>query len=119
MKLNRRHPYAIVGAVLVTAGAAAGVAYADKREPAEDAQPITQAAVSMVQAVQTAELRASGKARRAEYESSKRGWVYEVEVVSGARVFDVTVSATDGTVLSTEEDKADRDGHDGHDDDKD
>ena len=33
-----------------------------------------------------AEQHANGKASRAEYENSKQGWVYDVEVVSGAKV---------------------------------
>lgn len=114
MKLNRRFSYAILATVLAAGGA---VAYADHRsedgEPAADAVPVAQAPVSMVQAIQVAELRASGKARRAEYENSKLGWVYEVEVVSGNRVFDVSVSSINGTVLSAQEDAADRDEYDG------
>ncbi len=52
---------------------------------------------------------ASDKASRAEYENSKQGWVYDVEVVSGAKVFDVRVDADKGTVISSAEDKADHD----------
>lgn len=122
MKLNRRHRQAILGAVVLVAGAAGAVAYAEKidaDEPANDAQPVSQAAISMVQAVQTAELSAAGRARRAEYEDSKQGWVYDVEVVSGSKVFDVRVSASNGSVLSKQEDTPDRDGrneHEGKDD---
>lgn len=46
---------------------------------------------------------------RAEYEKSQQGWAYDVEVVSGAKVFDVKVDADKGTVISAAEDKADRD----------
>lgn len=35
--------------------------------------------------------------------------MYEVEVVSGAKVFDVKIDADKGTVISSAEDKADRD----------
>ena len=58
----------------------------------------------------TAEQHAQGKASRAEYEDSKQGWVYDVEVVSGSKVFDVKVDANKGTVLSSAEDDADEDG---------
>jgi uncharacterized membrane protein YkoI len=61
------------------------------------------------QAVTVAEQHANGKASRAEYENSKQGWVYDVEVVSGAKVFDVRVDADKGTVISSAEDKADHD----------
>lgn len=109
MKLNRRYSFTALGVLLVAVGA---VAYADHdggdREPAADAVPVTQSAVSMVQAIQAAELRGSGKARRAEYENSKQGWVYEVEIVSANRVIDVRVSAVDGSVLSAKEDAEDR-----------
>lgn len=123
MKLTIRHRFAVFGALLVAAGAmaAGAMAFDEGDEPANDAVPVSQAAISMVQAIQTAELRASGKARRAEYESSKQGWVYEIEVINGNKVFDVRVSATDGTVLSAQEDVPDRDGHkgrEGRDDDK-
>ena len=63
----------------------------------------------LAQAVTAAEQHANGKAIRAEYEQSKPGWVYDVEVVSGAKVFDVKVDADKGTVISSVEDKADRD----------
>ena len=36
--------------------------------------------------------------------------MYDVEVVSGAKVFDVKVDGTKGTVISSVEDKADHDG---------
>jgi hypothetical protein len=42
------------------------------------------AKISLTQAVTVAEQHANGKAR-AEYENSKQGWVYDVEVVSGPR----------------------------------
>ena len=74
-----------------------------------DAMAITKAKISLTQAVTTAEQHASGKAARAEYENSKHGWVYDVEVVSGAKVFDVKVDGDKGTVISSTEDKADRD----------
>ena len=115
MNLNTRRKLSIFGLLVVAAGAMAAGAMAndDNDEPANDAVPVSQAPVSMIQAVQTAELHASGKARRAEYENSKQGWTYEVEIVNGNRVIDVRVSATNGTVLSSQEDVADRDGHEG------
>jgi len=114
MTLNRRYKHAILGVVVVAVGAAGAMAYAENSEPAQDAVPISQAGVSMIQAIQAAEQHVSGRARRAEYENSKQGWVYEVEVVDGPRVFDVRVSAADGSVLSSAEDAPDREGREDH-----
>jgi hypothetical protein len=53
-----------------------------------------------------AEQHVNGKAAHAGYENSKQGWVYDVEVVSGVKVFDVKLDATKGTVISSAEDMA-------------
>ncbi len=114
--MNRRYLYALLGASLITVGA---IAYAEKDEtpdePANDAVPVTTAPVSLVQAVQAAEQRTAGKARQAEYTHTREGWVYDVEVVSGTRVFDVRVDARSGNVMSSAEDKPDH-GERHHDD---
>lgn len=73
------------------------------------AMAITKAKISLVQAVAVAEQHVNGQASHAEYENSKQGWVYDVEVVSGAKVFDVRIDANKGTVISSAEDTADRD----------
>ena len=49
----------------------------------------------------------NGKAAKAEFEDGRHGRVFEVEVVSGSKVFDVKVDADSGTVLSSTEDKID------------
>jgi|GEM_PF-6765067 len=69
------------------------------------------ATVGLAQAVTTAEQHVSGKAVRAEYEKHgiRSQWVYDVEVVVGSKAFDVSVDATTGAVLSSQEDRADRD----------
>jgi uncharacterized membrane protein YkoI len=96
--------------LLVVAIAGTGaVAYAAKGSIENDALAISQAKISLTQAVTVAEQHANGKASRAEYENSKQGWVFDVEVVSGAKVFDVRVDADKGTVISFSEDKADHD----------
>ncbi len=97
--------------LLVVATAAAGtVAYAAQGGMENDAIAVTKAKTPLAQAVTTAEQHVNGKAARAEYENSKHGWVYDVEVVSGTKVFDVKVDADKGTVISSAEDKADHDG---------
>lgn len=101
----RHTKIAIVTTVLTAAGA---MAYAAKSME-NDATAVTQAKISMVQAITSAELHAGGKAARAEYEKTKAGWVYDVEVVSATKVFDVRVDADKGTVISSVEDKGDSD----------
>ena len=105
----RYHRYSILTGTLVTLGS---VAYA-AGGTANDGLAVTQARVGLTQAVATAEQHANGRASRAEYELSKAGGVYDVEVVSGARVFDVKVDADKGTVIASTEDRTDRD--DAHD----
>ena len=104
-------------ALLATAIAAAGtVAFAAQGGIGNDAMAITTAKIPLAQAITIAEQHANGRAARAEYENSKQGWVYDVEVVSGTKIFDVKVDAGKGTVISSAEDKADHD--DDHDHDK-
>jgi uncharacterized membrane protein YkoI len=96
--------------VLATAIAASGaVACAAQSGTDNDAIAIAKAKTSLAQAVATAEQHAHGKATNAEYESSTHGQLYDVEVVSGAKVIHVKVDADKGTVISSAEDKTDRD----------
>ncbi|MFC7299576.1 PepSY domain-containing protein [Herminiimonas aquatilis] len=104
--MNRYSKFSLLAAAIA---AASTFAYATQGGMENDAQSITKVKIPLVQAVTTAEQHANGKAARAEYENSKHGWVYDVEVVSGAKVFDVKVDAFKGTVISSAEDKADRD----------
>ena len=101
----RNTKIAILATVLASAGA---VAYAASTME-NDAAAITQAKIPMTQAITVAEQHVGGKAARAEYEKTKTGWAYDVEVVNGAKVFDVKVDADKATVISSAEDKADRD----------
>ncbi len=96
---------AILATVLASAGAAAYAAGTMEN----DAAAIAQAKIPLTQAITVAEQYVGGKAARAEYEKIKTGWAYDVEVVSGAKVFDVKVDADKATVISSTEDKADRD----------
>ena len=96
----------LLAIAIATAGA---VAYAAKGGMENDAMAIAKAKIPLAQAVTAAEQHAHGKASRAEYENSEQGWVYDVEVVSGAKVFDVRVDADKGTVISSAEDKSDHD----------
>ena len=91
---------ALVTAAAIAYGAGSGE---------NDALSVTSAKISLIQATTAAEQHVHGKAARAEYEKSKGKWVFDVEVVSGAKVFDVKVDANSGTVLGATEDKTDHD----------
>ena len=110
------HRYSKLSLLALTITAAASMAYAatgamgDKEN---DALATATAKVSLIQAVETAQQHTGGKATHAEYEHSKQGWVVDVEVVNGVKVFDVRVDADKGTVISSAEDKAEHaDEHD-------
>lgn len=103
-----------LAAVAAGALAAATFAYAAHERP-NDALSVLQAKVSLLQAVASAEQHVQGKASSAEYEHGARGGVYDVEVVSANKVFDVRVDAADGKVIASVEDAQDHE-HDDHDD---
>lgn len=92
--------------------------YAAKGEDEGNAAEIAalaQAKITMTQAVTTAEQHANGRAARAEFDTGKAGSAYDIEVVSGAKVFDVKVDANTGAVLASAEDKGDKEHeHEGH-----
>ena len=94
-------------AVAVAMAASGAVAYAAGGGQENDALAIANARISLTQAVAAAEQHANGKATHAEFEHSRQGWIYEVEVVSGAKVFDIKVDAEKGTVIASQEDRAD------------
>ncbi len=101
----RNTKIAILAAVLATGGVAAYAANAVQN----DAMAMTQAKISLTQAITAAEQHTGGKASKAEFEKTKMGWAYDVEVVNGVKVFDVRVDTDKGTVISSAEDKADQD----------
>ncbi len=102
-------------AVVATAFAALGGAAYAAQSAGNDALSIDKAKISITQAINTAEQRHGGKASKAEFENTRSGPAYEIEVVSGTRVFDVKVDAVKGTILASAEDTLDRDGGDDHD----
>ena len=88
---------------------AASAAYAARNVAENDAAVIANAKISITQAISVAEQHVGGKAARADYENTRQGRVYDVEVVNGTKVFDVRVDAEKATVLSSVEDQGDRD----------
>lgn len=112
--IEKRTLYVAATAAALLIGGA-GFAVAEKMDTQEnDAQAVLKAQVSLIQAVTMAEQTANGKAARAEYEQDRGGQHYDVEVVSGAKVYDVRVDAVSGKVLSSVEDRVDQ--HDKDDD---
>lgn len=93
--------------VVAAMAATATAAYAAKDNSENDALAITQAKVSLAQAVTAAEQHAVGKASKAEFEHDHKGVYYEIEVVSGAKVYDVKVDANSGAVIAATEDEND------------
>ncbi len=103
----RKSLFAMLALALVVAGGATAFA---AQTALNDAESVNQATLTLSQAIAAAEQQAGGRASKAEYEHSKaHGWVYDVEVVSGAKVFDVKVDAQSGTVLASTLDSGDHD----------
>ncbi|MEO8344116.1 MAG: PepSY domain-containing protein [Betaproteobacteria bacterium] len=100
--------YRKLSALAIALAAFGTIAYAAKGME-NDGLAVVQAKIPMTQAVATAEQHVNGKASRAEYEKTKTGWAYDVEVVSGNKVFDVRVDADSGSVIASNEDKVDHD----------
>ena len=78
------------------------------KSPNNDATAISAARVSLDAAVVAAERHVQGKAVHADYEQRKgEQGVYKVEVAGSTGVFDVTIDAGNGRVLSSAPDKVD------------
>jgi uncharacterized membrane protein YkoI len=102
--------YTKVSVLFVTIAAiAAGTAAYAAKQSENDAFAVTNAKVSLVQAISAAEQHVKGKASRAEYEKTKSGWAYDVEVVANGKVFDVTVNSENAAIIASTEDKEDHD----------
>lgn len=102
------YAYTKIGLATTVLFAMAVAAYAAKNVESE-ATIVSQAKISMSQALSVAEQHANGKASRAEIEKTKAGLAYDFEVVSGSKIFGVRVDADKGTVISSAEEKSDHD----------
>lgn len=96
----------LLATVIIATGLTALAARASKDN---DAQYIPPAKTTLGQAVAAAEQQVKGRAVRAELEKARQGWVYDVEVIQGDKVFDVKVDAEKASVISAEQDRTDRD----------
>jgi hypothetical protein len=100
--------YTKLSLLAIAIAATGAVAYAANGGMENDALAISKAKIPSLRRSPSPSSTPMARSR-AEYENSKQGWVYDVEVVSGAKVFDVRVDADKGTVISSAEDKADHD----------
>jgi uncharacterized membrane protein YkoI len=108
--MNRK----LTAALAVALGiAASGAACAHEEE--RDSAVLSQAQISMTQAIAAAEQHTKGRAVRAALENENGTAVYGVEVLDGAKAMDVKVDARDGSVLRVQDDSRDREEHE-HDD---
>ncbi|MCD4500325.1 PepSY domain-containing protein [Chromobacterium vaccinii] len=105
--MHRYSKLSFLAIVVFTCGAAA---YAARKGAESDVLAASKARIPLTQAIMAAERHANGKAIRAEYEHASLGWAYAV--ASGGKVLDVRVDPDSGTVVSSREDKADRDERD-------
>lgn len=103
--MNRYSKLALVVAAVATV--VAGAAYAANGGLESKVTAITKAKIPLIQAVSIAELHSKGKALEAEYKNAITGAFYEVEVVSGGKIFEVKIDADKGSMISSSEDKAD------------
>lgn len=102
------HRYTKLAALTVALTTTAVAYSANSAE--NDAMAVANAKTTLTQAIAAAEQHTNGKAAKAEYEKFGGNWAYDVEVVSGAKVFDVKVDPNKGTVISSLEDKTDHGG---------
>lgn len=100
--MNRKI-YQVVLAAFVTT--AIGSAYAAE-SATNDALAISDAKISLTQAVAAAEQHIGGQASKAEYEHEKGQLVFKVEVVKGQSAMDVKVDPMNGQIIASADDKA-------------
>ena len=98
----------IAGALLIL-GSFAAVAAQKMNTETDTLAAIKDARISLMQAIAVAEQHTGGKAMAAEYEKTKNGWAFDIEVVVTDKVFDVLVDANYGNIISSTEDQVDQD----------
>ncbi len=103
--MNRKLNLSVLA--LLTASAL-GSAYANNVTE-NDALAVTQAKITLTQAIASAEHYIGGKASKAEYETHAEQGVYAVEVIKDKTVMDVLVNSDSGKIIAATADKADHD----------
>lgn len=104
-----KHMKAILAATVLALGA--GTAVYAKGHVNDAVTDLAHAKITLAQAVAAAEQHSGGRATKAELESHKGKTAFEVEVVKGDAVSNVTVDAADGKVLLVNADRKDRHEH--------
>lgn len=74
-----------------------------------DAEIISQAGIPLSKAVSVAVQHSGGKATRAEFEQTRQGPAFDVEVVKGHQTYDARVDAQTGKLISYAADEQDND----------
>lgn len=100
----------MIGLGALCLGGAATAAVAALGGEQNDALAMPRAKVTLAAAAGAAEQHAGGYATNAEYERTRAGWAYDVEIVAGAKVYDVRVNADTGAIISSAEDVPDQGG---------
>lgn len=99
---------AIIAATILALGAGSA-AYAKGR--GNDAvSELSQAKITLAQAVDAAQRHIGGRATKAEFERHKGKPTFEVEVVKGTDVSTIIVDAADGKIIAATADREDHDG---------
>ena len=104
MKTPAQKTFAQAALALVVLLGLGAVAYASQSHEDNDARPILNTKLSLVQAIGAAEQHAGGRAIRAELENENGRIVYGVEVVGKTQVTDVKIDANSGQIVSTQAD---------------
>ena len=107
--MSRSTRVTIIAAALASAGVIAFAANTMDKDGENQAATLATAKISLGQAITSAEQHTGGKAAKAEFEQTKAGWAYEVEIVNGGKTVDVRVNPDTGTVISAVDDKIDQD----------
>jgi uncharacterized membrane protein YkoI len=95
-------------AVIGVSAIGASLAFAGMKDAEEnDAAALSQARISLTQAIAAAEQRVAGKAVRAGLEDENGKLVYGVEVLHGNQTTDVKVDSDNGGILSAQADRSD------------
>ncbi len=113
----KRMTKTLAAAAIVAAAGSSALAYASTHSTRNDANAIEHASISLSQAIKAAEQHVDGKATHARYDGSGHDGVYDVEVKGKRKVYDVTVNAQDGKVLTASADHIDHENdHEDHED---
>ena len=92
-----------LAALFIGSTATAGLAMAD----IEDARALSEASISLTDAIEAAEAHTSGQAYEAQVEDDSFSSEFEVKVVAENKVWEVRVNGETGEVISAREDHDD------------